>query len=747
MSKYDLSLLNDKEFEQLVNDLLSAEFELHISRFKPGRDSGIDGRFNTDVESNCIIQSKHYLGTGYPGLKSKIINDEVNKILSLCPSKYILATSIGLTPNNVNELSEILSKAVSDVVVFGADDIDYLLDKYPQVLEKHFKLWIRSTSVLVNVLNHDVKNRSIHKLQQILDRSTVFVQTEEFFEAIQKLEKSRVLILSGEPGAGKTTLAENIALSFAGKGYEFIEISEKLSEAERIYRNDCKQLFYFDDFLGSNYLEAIENRSDVHVTDFIKRVEQSKDKLFILTSRTNVLNSGVLVSSAYSNKNIRKSEYVVDVNLISQLDKAKILYSHLWMKRMPMGYVDELYDGKRYRVIVDHRNFNPRLIEMLTDNDRLIGISIGEYWSYVSELLDNPLELWNQCFSFQCDEFSRSLVRIVVYNGGEILEDYLREASSKYIRCLPVDVSSKYRFSNCLKVVVGSLLRRDIQGGNIFLRVFNPSLSDFVISEIRENSHVFAEIVSKIGTCNSLKFLSNMLYTEVIDSTTYDEILLRSLECKHSDINYRVMLNSDVHEIDGYDNSREVLTLLEEILSKEISIVDVSGFVGLLREYRDKATFLNESMLERFIQSNEDMTESEIRTVEEFRSEYFSDSEVLYAQLCQLAYDRLSSDLDYLVDDIDMSSYIDFDEESYSFDEDRYLSTVDDILFESCSDYGISPGDIDYSDLVKNVDSGYYVERYLESLGSEREFDYSRDNPKFSSEGLDPIDDLFCRGA
>ena len=596
-------------------------------------------------------------------------------------------------------------------------------------------------------MNHDVKNRSTHKLQQILDRSSVFVQTEEFFEAIEKLEKSRVLILSGEPGAGKTTLAENIALSFVGKGYEFIEISEKLTEAERVYSNDRKQIFYFDDFLGSNYLEAIENRSDVHVTDFIKRVEQSKDKLFILTSRTNILSSGVLVSSAYSNKNIRKSEYVVNVNLISQIDKAKILYSHLWMKRMPMGYINELYESKRYRVIVDHRNFNPRLIEMLTDNDRLIGISIEGYWSYVSELLDNPLELWNQCFSFQCDEFSRSLVRIVVYNGGEILENYLRDASSKYIRCLPVDVSSKYRFSNCLKVVVGSLLRRDIQDGNIFLRVFNPSLSDFVISEIRENSHVFAELVSKISTCSSLRFLSSMLHTKVIDSATYDEILLRSSEYKHNNINYRLMLNSAIQKIDGYDNSRETLTLLEEVLSKEITINDVSGFVGLLREYRNKATFLNESLLEGFIQANENMTESEICSVEDFRSEYFPSNEVLYAQLCQLTYDRLSSDLDYLVDDIDISNYIDFDEESYSFDEDRYLSAVDDILFDSCSNYGISPSDIDYSDLVGNVDSGYYVDRYLESLGSEREFDYSSDNPKSSSEELDPIDDLFCRGA
>ena len=38
---YDFSQLNDKEFEILVNDLLSVHFGTKIERFKSGKDKGV----------------------------------------------------------------------------------------------------------------------------------------------------------------------------------------------------------------------------------------------------------------------------------------------------------------------------------------------------------------------------------------------------------------------------------------------------------------------------------------------------------------------------------------------------------------------------------------------------------------------------------------------------------------------------------------------------------------------------------
>jgi len=125
------------------------------------------------------------------------------------------------------------------------------------------------------------------------------------------LNEKHVLIISGEPGIGKTTLAENLCLFFASKDYEFIDIEESLSEAESVYVRGKKQIYYFDDFLGSNYFEAIENKKDSHIIKFIERIKNDKNKRFILTSRTNILNAGVLYGSVFANHKIQKNEFVL----------------------------------------------------------------------------------------------------------------------------------------------------------------------------------------------------------------------------------------------------------------------------------------------------------------------------------------------------------------------------------------------------------------------------------------------------
>ncbi|MND91178.1 hypothetical protein D3C80_832900 [compost metagenome] len=61
MADYDFHTLNDKDFEELVVDLLSAEFDKRIERFKVGKDGGVDGRFFNIDGGEQIIQCKHWI--------------------------------------------------------------------------------------------------------------------------------------------------------------------------------------------------------------------------------------------------------------------------------------------------------------------------------------------------------------------------------------------------------------------------------------------------------------------------------------------------------------------------------------------------------------------------------------------------------------------------------------------------------------------------------------------------------------
>lgn len=45
MTDYSFDTLNDSDFEEFVNDLLSTKLKCRIERFKKGRDRGVDGRY------------------------------------------------------------------------------------------------------------------------------------------------------------------------------------------------------------------------------------------------------------------------------------------------------------------------------------------------------------------------------------------------------------------------------------------------------------------------------------------------------------------------------------------------------------------------------------------------------------------------------------------------------------------------------------------------------------------------------
>ncbi|MCK5491635.1 MAG: restriction endonuclease, partial [Candidatus Omnitrophica bacterium] len=215
MREYDFTQLNDKEFEVFAIDLLSSCLKRRIERFKPGKDKGVDGRFFSDDGEEIIVQCKHYVKTGYRGLISKLKNKEKQKVLKLSPKQYIFVTSLPLSRGNKKEISSIFHPYIkSETDIYGQEDLNSLLSKNHEIEGRHFKLWISSTTVLREFLNKAIVGRSRSELEQIRSRSVKYVQTENHNKALALLKENNVLIVSGEPGIGKTTLAENLCLYF-----------------------------------------------------------------------------------------------------------------------------------------------------------------------------------------------------------------------------------------------------------------------------------------------------------------------------------------------------------------------------------------------------------------------------------------------------------------------------------------------------------------------------------------------------
>lgn len=523
---YNFAQLNDKEFEILVVDLLSAFLGCRIERFKPGRDGGVDGRFFS-IDGENILQCKHYLKTGHAGLISKLRKEEAPKVKKLNPEKYFFATSLPLSRINKEEIKNIFHPYIKESSdVYGQEDLNGFLFDYPKIEEKHFKLWLASTNVLSRIINNAIKGRSEFELERIMKQSYRYIQTKNHYKALEILTNKRVLIISGEPGIGKTTLAENMCLYFTSKDFEFIDIEESLSEAEGIFTKGEKQIYYFDDFLGSTYLEAIENKKDSHIVKFIERVLSDKTKLFILTSRTNILDGGIYHSSSFANSNIQKKEFMLTFDSLSMMDKAKILYNHIWFSNISEEFIDEIYKDKRYIKIIKHANFNPRLIEFITDCERISTSNCLEYWDYIEKTLSNPKEIWSDYFNNQSNGYVRNLVLLTVFNRRAITEVELRKSYDILNEFEKLKNSSHTNkgFDAMSRLATRAFFVRDKNQTQVLYTLFNPSVADFVLGEYAKNVGKLINIFKSLETIKSLKQLSSLKEEKIISQEDFVEI-------------------------------------------------------------------------------------------------------------------------------------------------------------------------------------------------------------------------------
>lgn len=191
--KYDFSSLSHNEFEDLARDLLGRELGVRFEAFPEGPDDGMDGR-HCAGEGSIILQAKHYYRSGFSALQSKMAKERAS-IDRLEPKRYLLTTSTPLTPKNKRALASIIGPALlSEGDLFGPDDLNSLLRKYPDIEKSHQKLWAQSTTVLEEVVAGAVK-QAMARSTEVPSVLTNFLSPRGPTEGTTKIVERDVLYL------------------------------------------------------------------------------------------------------------------------------------------------------------------------------------------------------------------------------------------------------------------------------------------------------------------------------------------------------------------------------------------------------------------------------------------------------------------------------------------------------------------------------------------------------------------------
>jgi len=474
---YDLKALSPLDFEELVRDLLQAEWDVTLESFGPGRDQGIDARYAQGPDK-LIVQAKHMEASGYSALLAAL-RKERGKALLLAPTRYVLATSLSLNPARKEQIRAVMAGVpLADADILGREDILNLVGRHERVERRHFKLWLASTAVLERILHSKVYNRTAAEISTIRKKLPLFVPNASVEDAEAKLAGAGTLILQGAPGVGKTTLAQMLLWLHAEQGWE-IFVVDTLDEALTFAQGETKRLILLDDFLGQYRLSADHMRGiDARFPPLVNRIASSPNLRFILTTRDYILAQARAMSQRLAPEAVDARDYVLSVGTYTRAVKARILYNHLHFSKLGDAERAEVLADDFFLRVIDHKNFNPRIIELLT-NPAYLALTNRPLRETIETVLANPEILWDIPYRQHIDADGRALMIALFLNGRVASPEMLKAAFARFVGALggsvhPADLET--RFKAAFRALDGSVL-----AVNMGLVLFaNPGLNDFL---------------------------------------------------------------------------------------------------------------------------------------------------------------------------------------------------------------------------------------------------------------------------
>jgi len=522
MSDYDFSQLSPHDFELICRDLLQAEWGLVLESFKAGKDGGIDFRY-TQAGKQIIVQCKRFVETGFAGLLREL-RKEADKVRKLKPSRYVLMTAAPLSDANKTKIVEVIgTQFLVKADIFGCADVNNLLRRHSEVERFHYKLWLASTNVLETVLHNDIVTQSDFQVEKIHSEIKRYVQGSAYPRALEALKADHVVILSGLPGVGKTTLANMLLYQHLINGFEPIIVRADFAEGKAMFRKGKPQVFYFDDFMGTTFLgdkgSSDQQRQYRAIIEFIEMVGAVKDKRLILTTREQMLRQAWGASEQIRNAGLMDRKVVIHMGDYSMRQRAEILYNHVFFSDLPPEYRDQLLKNEFYFKIVKHDNFNPRLIEWLSTYRRFKHVPVGRYQTFVAQLLQDPAEIWRHAFEQQISDAGRSLLLTLFSFGGQMGNAVLREGFA----ALHVHRAQIYGlprrpddYTRARAELHGAFIRPTASDSIEFI---NPSVLDWLNRVVRQDPENAVDLIMGAARFTQVAHVWNFVQSEIGDAS------------------------------------------------------------------------------------------------------------------------------------------------------------------------------------------------------------------------------------
>lgn len=515
---YDVFYGSPLRFQQFACAVLSVREKCVFQRFGEGKDGGIDGLFVSGDE-RIILQVKRTEAKGKALLG--ILRGERQRLRPGQCSRYILVISTrSISDKWKKEIQKLLPEIVSTNDIITGEDLNgYLeLPEYAHIEKAYHELWLNSGNYLETLLakrmSADILKRSKVKLNLVAEEKRTFIETEIFAQALDILRAHQRVLISGEPGVGKTAHARCLAdYCIQMDGYEELYFVNSIEEIEQILgEGNGRKIIIFDDFWGHGpFSESrIELNGERRMQELFRVLPYYPDVRLIFTTREFVLQQGLLHFPELEEVS-RMNKVALRLDTYTLPQKAEILYRHLDAAELGYDYIKAIFE--RREDIIYCEAYSPRSVAYFLENVHAGGKSPREYAEMMVEYVKSPSVYFEKIF-VQFSYGAKLICMLLVLSEEEIrVEPELKEEFMAVADACG-DKVAKEEFVNYLRELEGAFteIKPSSWAEETVLDFLNHSIRDFVNDYLKRNIRAYEMLFAeKCIYFNQLIYMSSEL--------------------------------------------------------------------------------------------------------------------------------------------------------------------------------------------------------------------------------------------
>lgn len=492
--------LSPSDFETLAADILSAVHSVVFERYGEGPDGGIDCRHETAEGNVWIGQAKRYKDVAAL-LRAMPKERQKMQALATSPSRYFLVTACSLTPGNKDAIRQAMQPFIQATAdIYGADDLNALLDQFPSIYRKHYRLWLHSIEQLAQYLNqaHYVRADMVH--ERLLADASIYVVPAEHAEVKKQLDARHSCLIVGDPGSGKSTVAGQVALQFQieNPSAELVWVDDRdIEQALQLIRPDTEQILVLDDFLGATFLDTagmLAFQRGWQALLFKAKQAGGTTKL-LFTTRHYILEQALNQLGSRHPAINQLCRQAVRMQHSSAWFRAELVHRLIQGAGFTEVQLATLVDEKLYWPLIKAEHFSPRLIAMFCE--KLTLVPSEQLKATIAQGTEGQQQLWQEVFQRLSAE-AQTLLYLCGLAGNNANTDELKRSFHTLYQPTQGRTAPLGGFDKALLELEPTFITTAQYLDNIWVSPVNPSLVDFLHESMADNPPLIDALIHSL---------------------------------------------------------------------------------------------------------------------------------------------------------------------------------------------------------------------------------------------------------